>query len=185
MIRIAIIGPESTGKSDLSQALAAHFSSPWEPEPARAYLENLASNYTFDDVVEIARRQIALEKQYETRTDSPFVFFDTELIITKVWFEHKYGVVPPLLTDYLAAGRFFHHYLLCKPDLPWVPDPLRENGHNREMLFQWYKKELETLGHPYTEIGGTGQMRLNNALNALHEAFPKIRNRSNDTPNLA
>lgn len=177
MLKIAIIGPESTGKSELARALSAHFNSPFVPEYAREYVENLDRKYEFEDICTIAKKQIEQELIYENefaeKTD--FVFFDTELIITKVWFEHCYGIVPDFLTKRLERG-FFDFYLLCVPDLPWQADPVRENGDKREFFFDWYKREIEQLGKPYAIIKGENEKRLQNAIKEIQKfvSMPKM-----------
>jgi nicotinamide riboside kinase len=94
------------------------------------------------------------------------VFFDTDLIITKVWFEYKYKSVPDFLTERLKQG-FFDVYLLCTPDLPWEPDPVREHGTDREFFFDWYKNEIEQTGKPYVIVNGIGNQRIQQAIDAL------------------
>jgi len=167
MLKIAILGPESTGKTVLAEQLAAYFKSQWVPEYAREYVEKLASPYGFDDICNIAKRQIQKEKEVENqRTQTNYIFFDTELIITKVWFLYRFGKVPDFLTEQLDSG-FFDFYLLCSPDLPWEPDPVREHGEDREFFFNWYKKEIEQTGKPYVIVDGFGIQRLQNALDSL------------------
>lgn len=166
MLKIAIIGPESAGKTALAQALAETYSAPWVPEYARGYVEQLSSHYTFDDVCAIAHQQIMLEEEYELANDPEMVFFDTDLIITKVWLEYCYGEVPRFVNERLATG-FFDLYLLCAPDLPWEPDSVREHGHDREYFFDWYKREIEQLKKPYVVIEGLGDNRLINACHAI------------------
>lgn len=169
MLKIAIIGPESTGKTLLAEKLATHFHTTWEPELAREYIERLNRDYTFDDVCQIAKQQIIIEKKYElNNTPHKIVFFDTDLIITKVWLEYKYGVCPDFITERLA-NRFIDFYLLCKPDIAWMPDPVREHGSGNERVFfyNWYKKEVEQLNIPYVEIEGLGQTRTKNALTSI------------------
>ena len=167
MLKIAILGPESTGKTMLAGQLADHFKSPWVPEYAREYIENLSVAYTYDDICNITRKQIEQEKEIENATNkAKYVFFDTELIITKVWFSYRFGKVPDFLTKQLNSG-YFDLYLLCLPDLPWEPDPVREHGEDRDFFFNWYKKEIEQTGKPYVIVSGTGQRRFQNALNGL------------------
>jgi len=167
MLKIAILGPESTGKTVLAEQLAVYFKSQWVPEYAREYVEKLASPYGFDDICNIAKRQIQKEKEVENqRTQTNYIFFDTELIITKVWFLYRFGKVPDFLTEQLDSG-FFDFYLLCSPDLPWEPDPVREHGEDREFFFNWYKKEIEQTGKPYVIVDGFGIQRLQNALDSL------------------
>ena len=98
----------------------------------------------------IARQQIQkLEELHQTfSTKDAIVFFDTELIITKVWFEHKYGIAPDFIQEALHSYPM-DIYLLCYPDMPWQPDPVRENPNIREYLFEWYEREIQTLNIPY------------------------------------
>lgn len=175
MLKIAINGPESTGKTALCKELAAYFQCNWEPELARGYIENIDGQYSYNDVAEIAKLQIEQEKKYENYSgDDELVFFDTDLIITKVWFEYKYGVVPQFVTDRLAA-RFFDFYLLSEPDLPWVYDPVREHGDNRDFFLDWYEKEVIKLGIPYMKIHGAGEKRLQNAVLAVNSFLQDTR----------
>jgi len=170
MYKIAIIGPESTGKTMLAEQLAAHYHSPWVPEYARMYIESLSRPYHFDDIKHIALKQIEQEIEYETDRTYPFVFFDTELIITKVWFEYCYNEVPSFVEDRLNTG-FFDLYLLCEPDIPWVADPVREHGHDREHFFNLYQSEIVKLKKPYVCIHGIDEDRVQNAIRKINDFF--------------
>lgn len=168
MKKIVIIGPESTGKSTIAQGLASHFNCPWIPEYARSYMEALTRPYTYEDVELIARHQLEELREYETRfsATTPYLFLDTDLIITRVWFLHVFKHEPQWLAAAIknTAADF---YLLCQPDLPWEPDPVRENGHIRDDLYQWYMNEIKELGKPFAEIGGKGKLRLQHAIQAI------------------
>lgn len=175
-IRIAITGPESTGKTTLARQLAEHFDGVFIPEFAREYVGTLPGHYSFEDVEIIARKQL---QQYSGTITSPekFYFFDTWLIITKVWFRWVYAKVPEWLEEKIAECPV-DLYLLCLPDLPWEADDVRENGgENRLRLFEEYHKELIAYGFPFVEIGGNGEERFNRAVSAVlnflqsHESF--------------
>lgn len=144
-IRIGIIGPESTGKTTLTNQLAAIYSGTAVPEYARTYVEQLQTTYTYEDVCNIAKKQI---EEISSIYDTQYVFFDTELIITYVWFIYKYGKCPDWFKEGLLTYRM-DAYLLCYPDIAFVPDPVRENPHIREELFLSYLDEVEKLGTPY------------------------------------
>ena len=156
-----IIGPESTGKSTLASYLAHRYGGVLVPEYAREYMEEraCACAYTYEDVVNIAKQQV-LQLQsgiYGGITEgyrSNVVFFDTELIITKVWFLHKFGKCPDFLEEALHAYPM-DVYLLCYPDMEWVPVPVRENPIRREYLFDWYEREIQALDIPYYIIRHT------------------------------
>ena len=148
MYRVGIIGPESTGKSTLATYLAHRYGGVLVPEYAREYMERLAPAYayTYEDVVAIAQQQV--RELATPRAESKVMFYDTELIITKVWFLHKYGKCPDFLLHAIEQYPM-DVYLLCYPDMAWQPDPVRENPTIREYLFQWYEKEVQALGVPY------------------------------------
>ena len=152
MFKVGIIGPESTGKSTLAQYLATQHGGLFVSEHARVYLEERAREhgsayaYTREDVLRIAEYQV--EQLRELSLQEGVAFFDTELIITKVWFEHKYGECPSFVEDALHQYPM-DVYLLCYPDLEWEPDPVRENPNIREYLFDWYEREIQALDIPY------------------------------------
>ena len=164
LYKVGIIGPESTGKSTLATYLAHRYNGVLVPEYAREYMEEraCACAYTYEDVENIAREQVrqlqALQANaHRSRNEdkkSEFVFFDTELIITKVWFLHKFGSCPDFLSEAIQAYPM-DVYLLCYPDMEWIPDPVRENPDIREYLFDWYEREIQALDIPYYIIRHT------------------------------
>lgn len=165
--RIAIIGPESTGKSTLSEDLARHFSSVWVPEYAREYLENLGRDYAESDLLEIAKGQVALEDKRAEEANG-LLFCDTTLVVVKVWSEHKYGRCHPWILKE-AERRFYDYFLLTDIDMPWEPDPLREHPHMREYFFNVYRNYLEGNRFPYLKVVGNRQERLSLAVKRLTE----------------
>lgn len=165
MYRIAVVGPESTGKSELSKALAIHYNGVFVPEYARTYVEELGREYTFDDVCFIAAKQVEEQVVYSNAIVP--VFFDTEMIITKVWLEYCYKNVPAFVDENIKSG-YFDLYLLCFPDLPWVADPVREHGGDERVFFyEWYKREIEQTAKPCVVISGFGDNRTRNAIEAI------------------
>lgn len=156
MFKVGIIGPECTGKTTLAKELAERYKGVFVPEYAREYMEQLNRPYTRKDVEKIARKQIAdLKHMLSISCDTDKVyFFDTELIITKVWFEHKYGACPEWVTDALHQYPM-NVYLLCSPDIAWQYDPVRENPNIREELFERYEQEVQKLDTPYYIIRHT------------------------------
>ena len=160
---ICLTGPESTGKTTLARALAAHLGAQLVPEVARNYLAG-HSGYTAQDVLRIALRQAALEA--EVLACGGVVICDTDLLVIQIWWREKFGELPAELVRALNA-RSTRCYLLLQPDLPWVADPLRENPDDRDRLFDGYQRELENSSFPFAVVGGTGKSRLVNALAAI------------------
>jgi NadR type nicotinamide-nucleotide adenylyltransferase len=166
IIRIVITGPECTGKSTLAAQLAVHYNTTFIPEYAREYIENLGRPYTYDDVVRIAERQIREEGEFEKKA-SELLFYDTYLIITKVWFDVVYKRRPDWI-DSVLQQQHIHLFLLCDTDIPWHPDRVRENGGAmRNKLFRIYRQEIEKFGFPYAIISGKGEKRLQSGIQAV------------------
>ena len=172
-IRVAITGPECTGKSTLAMQLARHFNTRFIPEYAREYIEQLDHPYTFENVAHVAEVQVKQAKEI-LHTENKIVFFDTYLIITKVWFQVVYGHYPDWINEELKQ-KTMDLYLLCDTSIPWVADKVRENGGEmREILYNRYLAELKEYGFNYAIITGTGNQRLNNAIDAVNHFFPDI-----------
>jgi NadR type nicotinamide-nucleotide adenylyltransferase len=173
MIRIALTGPECTGKSTLTVQLAKHYNAPYFSEYARDYIGSLDREYTYEDVVHIAEVQIRQAKQ-EVPAGARIAFFDTYLIITKVWFNVVFGKYPGWIDEELKSGTI-DLYLLCNTEIPWIADNVRENGGEmREKLYSVYEKELQDMGCRYVVVTGTDSVRLIHAIEAIERFFPDI-----------
>ena len=157
MFKVGIIGPESTGKSTLARYLARRYKGTYVPEYARTYVEQKGTTeVSYEELCEIARYQIEELAAISSQPSENVYFFDTELIVTKVWFDYAFGRVPEWLNE--AIERYpMNSYLLTYPDLPWVPDPARSNGSDaiRMELYERYKAEIEALNIPYYIIKHT------------------------------
>ena len=159
---IVITGPESTGKTTLARQLAEQLDVPWVPEFARTWLEERNGVYTQADLLTMARGQ--WEAIETARADNPVVVADTDVLTHLIWSREKYGSdVPEMQELWPLRPPFFH--LLCKPDIPWEPDPLRETPHLREFLFEEHLSRLNASKLPYAII--SGHARFEQALKAL------------------
>jgi NadR type nicotinamide-nucleotide adenylyltransferase len=163
--RIALVGPESTGKSTLAKQLAAHYNTVWVPEVARSYIGALNRPYMQQDVERIAQQQVEAEEKLAERAEG-YLFCDTNLLVIKIWMQHAYGAYPAWIDTQLRAGTY-SLYLLTDIDLPWEWDEQREHPHLRQHLFNRYKEELEKEQLPYVTIRGQGDVRFQNAVSLL------------------
>jgi NadR type nicotinamide-nucleotide adenylyltransferase len=168
MKKIAVIGPESTGKSTLCKQLADHYQVAWVPEYAREFLLQRGMNYTYDDLLTIAKGQVALEEKYISSSTHPFIFMDTDLYVMKVWCEFVFGKCHQWILDQIAE-RKYDLYLLCNIDLPWVKDELREYPDllRRQKLYYFYKDIMINQPVPWIEISGSDEQRLQNAVKVI------------------
>ncbi len=165
---IVITGAESTGKTTLAEQLSLRFNSPCMPEIAREYVQNLARKYTFSDVETIAKLQIEHFNNIH-KSGTPFFFIDTWLIVTKIWFEFVYHRIPDWLIKEIEKTRI-DLFLVCDIDLPWIYDPVRENGgENRKILHDKYLENLVKYNFDYKIVTGKNDERLKNAVQFLNE----------------
>jgi NadR type nicotinamide-nucleotide adenylyltransferase len=168
MKKIIVTGPESTGKTTLAEQLSRSFNTIWVPEYAREYVENLDRPYDYKDLENIGRKQVE-ELSHSYPDAQSFVFFDTGLIITRTWFLECYQNCPSFIDQAIREIKV-DMYLLCRPDIEWIVDPVRENKDlNRERLFSLYEEQLIQYGASYCIIDGVGEKRLNNAIQAVGE----------------
>ncbi len=165
---IVITGAESTGKSTLTERLANHFEVPYIPEIAREYVENLNRKYTYSDVETIAKMQITRFNSI-LESDAPYIFVDTWLIVTKIWFEFVFKKTPDWLINEILKTKI-DLFLVCDIDLPWIYDPVRENGgENRKILQEKYIENITEFNFDYKLISGIDDERFYRALNFLKE----------------
>ena len=187
LIKVAVIGPESTGKSTLCELLAQHYNTQWCPEFAREFLLTHGTDYTYDDLLYIAKGQLAMEDEYVQSTvdgqrttvnsDSPFtiyhsplLFIDTEMYVMKVWCEFVFGKCHRWVLDQIIE-RKYDLYLLCNTDLPWVKDELREypDLKTRDQLYHIYKDIMINQSTPWVDISGYYDERLQKAIKAVDQ----------------
>ena len=167
--RIVITGPESTGKSTICQMLAEHYNTAWVPEYAREHLLKNGITYTYNDLLTIARAQIALEDEIVASTKRGLIFIDTDMYVMKVWCEFVFGRCHQWILDRIAE-RKYSLYLLCNIDLPWIEDQLREypDIEPRKRLFNIYKDNLINQHVPWKIISGTYDDRFKSAVDAVN-----------------
>jgi len=154
-MKIAITGPESSGKTTLTEKLAVKYNARSVPEFARNYLLDRNGIYNQHDLDTIAIGQVNSLEAIQTN----FLICDTEMTVIKIWSEFKYKSCSEIILN-LYKQQKFDHYFLCYPDIPWEEDPLRENPNDREMLFDIYLNELKKNNIPFTVISGNLETRL-------------------------
>ncbi len=175
--KIVVIGPESTGKSTLCEALAQHYNTLWCPEYAREYLLKNGTDYNYDDLLTIAKGQLALEDEYTKMVTTPhspltthhsLLFVDTNMYVMKVWAEYVFGKCHRFILDQLVE-RKYDLYLLCNTDLPWVKDELREypDLESRRRLYHYYKDLMVNQDTPWVDISGDHAGRLQIGITAI------------------
>ena len=169
--KIAIVGPESTGKSTMSAYLANHYNTVWVPEFAREYCEKLTEPPTWQDEVNMFYGQLALEAEIVQKANK-LLMCDTTFITVKIWSDYTFGRSPQEVLDELPVHPY-DLYLLLDVDLPWEEDPLRDFPHLREHFMQVWHRELQALNANYIVISGEGKVRYEAAIRAIDEFIKK------------
>jgi NadR type nicotinamide-nucleotide adenylyltransferase len=163
--KIAIVGPESTGKSTISAQLADHYNTVWVPEYAREYCAELTEPCTWDDEVNMFYGQLKLEEKFLPQANK-ILICDTTFLTVKIWSEYTFGQSPQEVLDELPK-RLYDLYLLMDIDLPWQEDPLRDFPHMREFFMKIWHKELNTLHANYSVISGNDDKRFQSAVKVI------------------
>jgi nicotinamide riboside kinase len=161
-----ISGPESCGKTTLFNALKIHKEFNFLQEQSRLYLDQNGLNYNFDDITQIAIRQITSEDKLA----KPLIC-DNDLINLIIWSQEKYKKTDEPILKGVHSYDKSRLYLLCSPDIPWEPDPQRENPFDRERLFDLHISVLNKYNLDFEVISGPHQNRLETARKYLGLAF--------------
>jgi len=162
MLRIAITGPESSGKTTLAKALSEHYNISFVPEFARTYLEKTEGKYKQLDLDIIAQGQL---KSIISAEDT-IVISDTDFSVLEIWSQYKYKNTSELINK-LVQKDLFDLHILCSPDIPWEADLLRENPNSRDLLFELYSKSLNSNNKNFIVVNGSAKNRLEKSIQAV------------------
>jgi len=162
LIKIAFVGPESTGKTTLSQALAIVFNTCWVEEYAREYLQNKWNIHQINcqphDLLPIVKGQIALEND-KISLSNKYLFCDTNSFVTYVYSKIYYKTAEDWLKK-CAKNNHCDLYFLTDIDVPWAKDDLRDAPENRAEHLEIFEYYLKKFQKPYIKISGTLDQRI-------------------------
>lgn len=178
--RVALLGPESTGKTTLAARLAAAFGTVWVPEYGREHTAAIVARegvpfqdaFTLADIVAIATAQGEREDR-AARYANKVLFCDTELLTTRIWSEIFFDRCPDTVIEASDARRH-DLYLLLDIDVPWIDDGTRAFRDDRQAHFDRIRTTLEQLGRPYEVIGGSFEDRFARAAGIVQERWPAL-----------
>lgn len=165
--RVAVTGPESTGKTTLAAQLAARFDTVWTPEYGREYVDggHALDDLTIGDIAAIAQGQQAREAA-QARVANRILFCDTDLLTTTLWSRHFFQTCP----DWIETAARAAHYdltLLLAPDVAWVDDPQRVGAQFSAEFYDELKRKLAAYGRNFTEISGPYETRFAQAIQTI------------------
>jgi NadR type nicotinamide-nucleotide adenylyltransferase len=171
--KIVILGPESTGKSTLCAELAKHYQTTWCPEYARQFLTENGIDYSYENLLTIAKGQLEEEDRFVEKANDMLII-DTDMYVMKVWCEYVFNNCHPFILEKINE-RKYDAYLLCDIDLPWAADEMREypNEEPRKELFTIYKELLINQKTPWGIVSGIGAARTENAIALIDKLINK------------
>lgn len=176
IIKVVLYGPESTGKTTLSEKLARHYNTVWVPEYAREYLQDKWNNERktceSKDLLPIAEGQMRLENDLATKA-TDLLICDTDLLETKVYSEAYYlGYCDPILEKHALENQY-DLYFLTYIDIPWAADDLRDKPNERERMFLYFKDTLEKYNRNFVILKGNKNTRLKTAVEHIDNLLKK------------
>ena len=170
LVKVVLFGPESTGKTTLSEHLARHYNTVWVPEFARRYLQNKWNNERLtcehSDLIPIAIGQMKMENDLAHKADQVLIC-DTDLFETKVYSEEYYGGFVDTDLDVAALQNKYDLYLLTYIDTPWEADDLRDRPEQRKEMFKAFEDSLKKYDRPYILLKGGLNARIQTAVKAI------------------
>ena len=163
-MKVVLTGPECSGKTTLATQLAEHFGVSTAPEPARGHLQP-EQVYQPSDLLQLT----AVQRRLEVKEPVRLQVFDTDLQTIYIWWQEKFGPAPEVLRRAYAeySSQSDRRYLLCRPDIPWKYDPLRENPDDRDRLYELYRNDLNARGLVFGLIEGQADQRFKCAVDFI------------------
>lgn len=176
IVKVVLFGPESTGKTTISEQLARYYNTVWVPEYAREYLQDKWNNERKTcepkDLLSIAEGQMRLENELAKKA-TDLLICDTDLLETKVYSEAYYlGYCDPKLEKY-ALENSYDLYFLTHIDIPWEKDDLRDKPKERERMFLYFKETLEKYNRNFIILKGDKKARLKTAVEHIDKLLNK------------
>tara|TARA_B100000902_G_C27319663_1_gene923557 strand:+ start:4327 stop:4854 length:528 start_codon:yes stop_codon:yes gene_type:complete len=165
IIKIVFTGPECSGKTTLSSVIADKLNIPSVKEYAREYLTHINRPYCYDDLYQIAKGQVQLEKKcIHKHPENKMIICDTNLQVIKIWSQVKFKKCHPFILNHSETSSY---YVLCTPDFEWEYDPLRENKNNRLELFNKYLFDLQKTNKNFIITSGNLEERVNLVISSI------------------
>lgn len=164
--RIAILGAESSGKSQLAEALAAHYQTVWVPEYLREFVEQQQRVPTEADQLAIAQIQLQRERE-QMAIANKWLFCDTTPSMTALYSRYYFQQMDPELAR-LDVEHQYDFSIVTAPDFPWVADGLqRESPTVRQHIHEQLLATLDEREIPFLLVEGSLDQRLQQVQFAL------------------
>lgn len=170
--RVCLLGGESAGKTTLSMALAARLGTAFVPEYGRELWVERGGNLSYDDMLRIGQRQVAMESE-EAAQAHRFLICDTSPLTTLFYSHAMFGRADERLAQ--LARRPYHLAVLCALDIPFVQDGTRQDEAFRVRQHRWYLEQLTQTGQPWIAVAGSVVERVDFVEKFLLSPFGKVK----------
>ena len=167
---VVLTGPESAGKSTLSQALAERFNAPLVSEYVREFIEQVQRDTAYADISTIAEQQ--LKRELSARAQQPhLLLLDTHLLSNKLWSETLFTRSPAWIESALQAQHYDLVGLLSPEGLPWQADGQRcqPDLAERQQFHQDMANWLQQHQQPVLHLDGSWQARYQQLESAIEQ----------------
>jgi NadR type nicotinamide-nucleotide adenylyltransferase len=161
---LALLGGESSGKTTLAQALADRLGTAWVPEYGRQLWEELHHTLSVEELLAVARRQVAMEETAAGQAHD-WLVCDTTPLTTLQYCLHDHGRAPVELVQ--LAHRRYDRVVVCEPDFEFVQDGARRDDRFRAAQHVWTLQRLRAMGVPYVTVHGSVPDRVQQVLQHL------------------
>ena len=171
VIKIAIIGAESTGKTSLAEDLAKNYAqshpSAHVPEFLRLFVDKEKRTPFEEEQIIIAKAQkgiedeisIELQKNHPT-AHNVLLFCDTTPLLTAIYSEIVFGKTSEDLLK-IAANHDYDLTLFTQMDFPWISDGMQRDGPEAQArVHELLDEKFRQLGISYQELYGKHLDRL-------------------------
>ncbi len=175
--RLALLGGESSGKTTLARALADALATTWVPEYGRQRWEELRETLSLDELVAVARTQIAWEDEHAARAAAQghgWIVCDTTPLTTLQYALHDHGgahATAAMTALRAMARRPYDLTVLCEPDFDFVQDGCRRDDGFRQAQHAWTLQQLAAHGVRAVAVRGSVAQRLQAVQQAVQQAL--------------
>ncbi|WP_395021417.1 AAA family ATPase [Dongia sp.] len=168
--RVAVVGPESCGKTELCRDLAKHFQTEWCPEWARMFLEAEGNRYPVDSDYPLIAKAHAIAEDALAKQATRVLISDTDAVCTQIAAERLNNFADPFV-DRLVRERRYDLRLVMGDDVPYAADPLRYGIDKRQFSTSEFEQAYRDLGAPFITIRGDWAARFTQAVTAIRQVL--------------